>query len=127
MNLAPAMRCAELWSRRSALRGYPVIVFSHPRDVLDALPHKGLALLISDRDMPDIDGIELARSVLELDPDLAVIILTGAPTADSAADSLRMGVVEYLQKPISLELLGTAVQQALTLRSRNMLSRGSGA
>lgn len=98
-------------------------VFSHPQDVLDALPHKGLALLISDRAMPDIDGIELVREVLESDPDLAVIMLTGAPTTRSAADSLRLGVVEYLQKPVSMDLLGDAVQKALTVRSRNIRSR----
>ncbi len=103
--------------------GYPVTVFSHPQDVLDALPHEGLALLISDRAMPDIDGIELVREVLESDPDLAVIMLTGAPTTRSAADSLRLGVVEYLQKPVSMDLLGDAVQKALTVRSRNIRSR----
>ncbi len=76
--------------------------------------------------MPDIDGIELVRQVLELDPELAVIMLTGAPTAHSAADSLRLGVVEYLQKPVSIELLGDAVRKALTVRSRNILSREAG-
>lgn len=107
--------------------GYPVTVFSHPQDVLDALPHKGLALLISDRDMPDIEGIELVREVLESDPDLAVIMLTGAPTARSALDSLRLGVVEYLQKPVSMDLLEDAVEKALTVRSRNILAREAGA
>lgn len=106
--------------------GYPVTVFSHPQDVLDALPHKGLALLISDRDMPDIEGIELARQVLESVPDLAVIMLTGAPTARSAADSLRLGIVEYLQKPVSMDFLGDAVQMALNVRSGNILRREAG-
>ncbi len=100
--------------------GYPVTLFSHPQDVLDALPHQGLALLISDRAMPDIDGIELVRKVLKSEPDLAVIMLTGAPTAESAADSLRLGIVEYLQKPVSLDLLEGAVQLALKVRSRNI-------
>ena len=106
--------------------GYPVTTFGHPQDVLDALPYEGLTLLISDRDMPDIDGIELARLVLELDPDLAVIILTGTPTASSVMESLRLGVVEYLQKPPSIELLAAAVRHALALRIRNILSRGGG-
>ena len=105
--------------------GYPVTLFSHPQDVLDALPHKGLALLISDRAMPDIDGIELVRKVLKSEPDLAVIMLTGAPTAESAADSLRLGIVEYLQKPVSLDLLEGAVQLALKVRSRDILFRES--
>ncbi len=106
--------------------GYPVTVFSHPQDVLDALPHKGLALMISDRDMPDIDGIDLVREVLESVPDLAVIMLTGAPTARSAADSLRLGIVEYLQKPVSMEFLEEAVRMALRVRSGNILRREDG-
>lgn len=109
-------RALEAW-------GYPVTLFAHPQDVIDALPHEGLRLLITDRQMPDIDGIDLARMALEVDPDLAVIMLTGTATADSAMDALRAGVGEYLQKPISPEMLESAVQQAMVARDRNIVIR----
>lgn len=105
--------------------GYPVTAFDDPQDVLDALPHEGLTLLVSDRDMPGIDGIELARRVMEEDPDLAVIMLTGVPTVDSAADSLRLGLVDYLTKPMDIAAMETAVARALSKRSRIILSRES--
>lgn len=105
--------------------GYPVTAFDRPQDVLDALPHEGLTLLVSDRDMPGMDGIELARRVMEEDPDLAVIMLTGVPTVASAADSLRLGLVDYLTKPMDMAALETAVAKALSKRSRSILQRES--
>ncbi len=107
--------------------GYPVAVYSSPEAVLDDLPHEGLTVLVTDLEMPGLDGIELSRLMLAQDPDLAVIVLTGAATVESAGAALHLGLVEYLQKPLGIDLLTEGVGRALRERSRNIFRRESGA
>ncbi len=96
--------------------GYPVETFTDPAVALEAFSERNVSLLLTDKEMPGIDGIELARRAMERDPDLAVIMFTGVPDSSSAADSLRLGLEEYLQKPVDLERLEEAVRRALSRR-----------
>jgi two-component system C4-dicarboxylate transport response regulator DctD len=70
-----------------------------------------------------MDGIELSRQMLANDPDLAVILLTGAATTESAIASLELGLIEYLQKPLGIDLLVDAIGRALRERARNIYRR----
>ena len=103
--------------------GYPVTTFGHPQDALDRLSLDGPTLLLTDKNMPQLDGIELAQRAFEVDPDLAVIVLTGEATVESAADSLRLGVLDYLEKPLDLDKLNEALQHALRKRRQRILNR----
>ena len=91
--------------------------FTDPAVALEAFSARDVSLLLTDKEMPGMDGIELARRAMEHDPDLAVIMFTGVPDASSAADSLRLGLEEYLQKPVDLEKLQEAVRRALSRRA----------
>jgi DNA-binding NtrC family response regulator len=82
-------------------------------------------VLVTDLDMPGMDGIEFSRQMLADDPDLAVIVLTGSATAESAWASLELGLIEYLQKPLGMELLAEAVGRALRERARSIYRRDS--
>ena len=99
-------------------RGYPVEAFTAAEEALDALPGGNVALLISDIAMPGISGIELARRALEEDPSLAIIILTGVPDSTTAVQSLRLGVADYVTKPIEMASLEKVVQRTLLRRAQ---------
>ncbi len=103
--------------------GYPVTAFGDPQDALDRLSLDGPTLLLTDKNMPQLDGIELAQRAFEVDPDLAIIVLTGEATVESAVDSLRLGVVDYLQKPVDVDKLNEALQHALRKRRQGILHR----
>lgn len=98
--------------------GYPVREFLNPVEAGAALAADPPALLISDVVMPDVSGIELACHALEENPQLGVIILTGAGSEDVAVASLRLGVADYLQKPVEVEELDDCVQRVLYRRSQ---------
>jgi putative nucleotidyltransferase with HDIG domain len=100
--------------------GYPVEKFSSPTVALNRIGEGGVALLITDLRMPAMDGIELARRALEEDPDLAILVLTGAADAETAVESLRLGVRDYLTKPIAPDALVEAVDGALRRRRQQL-------
>ncbi len=100
--------------------GYPVESYTSGREALARIREGGIALLITDIKMPDMDGMELASQALEEDPDLAVLVLTGAGDTESAVESLRLGVEDYLQKPVSVDDLVESVGRALRRRSQSL-------
>jgi putative nucleotidyltransferase with HDIG domain len=100
--------------------GYPVETFDSATEALERLTEGGqVALLLTDIFMPDINGIELVRRALEEDPNLAVIVLTGRGDTETAVESLRLGVEDYLNKPISNEDLVESVGRALRHRAQS--------
>jgi signal transduction histidine kinase len=75
------------------------------------------ALVISDLQMPFLDGLGVLQATRARDPDAEVIILTGNPTLESAIGALREGAHDYLLKPVeNLEELRLVVERALTHR-----------
>ncbi len=118
---------AVLRSLSRSLRavGYEVFEFERPLGALSAMTEKRPNLVISDLHMPELSGVELTKKALETDPDLAVLILTGRSTVDSLRDSLRLGVVDYLEKPVENVELFRATAKALRRRSERIFHRES--
>ncbi len=77
----------------------------------DSVPERFVSV-VSDISMPEMDGLELAHKIHELDSDLPIIILTGYPTLETARDGYEHGVYQYLTKPINIEELATCVERA---------------
>jgi putative nucleotidyltransferase with HDIG domain len=104
--------------------GYPVKGFVDPADARRALEAgESVHLLVTDLAMPGIQGIDLIQSALEADPTTVAIVVTGVGEVESAAEALRLGVVDYLLKPVDLTLLGLAVQRALRTRAQSIFHR----
>jgi two-component system, OmpR family, response regulator len=65
-------------------------------------------LVMLDLGLPDIDGLEVLRTLRERGSDVPVIVLTARTEASDRAEALRLGAVEYLTKPLPFpELLGS--------------------
>ena len=71
--------------------------------------------LILDIRMPGMSGIELQEEMKRRGIDLPIIILTGHADIDSAVRTLKMGAVDFLQKPVSPEALFESVDEAVKL------------
>ncbi len=72
--------------------------------------------IVSDYDMPGMDGIEFLRAVRERDPDLPFILFTGKGSEEVASDAISAGVTDYLQKrpgTEQYELLANRIQNAV--------------
>jgi putative nucleotidyltransferase with HDIG domain len=84
--------------------------------------HK-VSLMLSDIRMPGTSGVDLVPQALEIEPDLAILMLTAVNDATSAALCMQRGALDYLTKPIELADLGRAVQRALKRREMQLENR----
>ncbi|MGA0569278.1 sensor histidine kinase [Variovorax sp. VNK109] len=73
-------------------------------------------LLLCDLSMPGIDGMELVRRALVIDPDLACVMITGHASVDNAVQAMRAGAVDYLEKPLRLSIAMPVIERALEIR-----------
>ncbi len=102
--------------------GYEVLEASTGAEALEtaalAQPH----LVISDFNMPEVDGMALLRELHSRRPDLPVILVTGYGTVEHAVEAMKSGAYDYVSKPILDDEMMLVVRRALeerTLRREN--------
>ena len=95
--------------------GYRVSCFQDPRLALDALRAEPQAfdLVVSDFNMPECSGLDVAREVMRIRADLPVAITSGHLSDEQRSDILRRGVREVIHKENTLEELGPLVTRLL--------------
>ena len=94
-------------------RGYEVTTAEHGEAALALIHQRPFDLLLLDLKMPGISGIDVANRARERQPDVAIIMLTGHGSLDSALDSMRLGVFDYLLKTSSPRDVLDRVEAAL--------------
>ncbi len=114
---------------RNALRKFlkqqqfEVFAAASADEALQQLRLHKIALMLSDIRMPGTSGVDLVPQALEIEPDLAILMLTAVNDATSAALCMQRGALDYLTKPIELADLGRAVQRALKRREMQLENR----
>ena len=108
----PAMRrvCARVLEGE----GWTVVVVELGKDAEAAVcDHaQDFDCVVSDVNMPGMDGFAVVAAVRRHDPDLPVLLMTGDPSLDGAVKALDSGAVSYLTKPFSHETLAAGVARA---------------
>ena len=83
--------------------GYAVTCVNDPTQALDALREREYHVAVLDLMMPKLSGIDLLGQIRRVDDDIAVIILTGYPSLESATASIEHEVSAYIRKPFSID------------------------
>jgi putative nucleotidyltransferase with HDIG domain len=102
--------------RYLAREGMTVRTAGSAGEALDQLRTGGAALLLSDIRMPGMSGVELVSAALDVDPDLAIVMLSAANDATTASLCIQRGAMDYITKPFDLADVAGAVQRALRRR-----------
>ena len=97
------------------MHGYTVLTARNGDEALRVFrEHQSdVALVVLDLTMPVMGGVECFRKMKEIDPRVRVVISSGFSSESTAAEVLREGALEYLQKPYDIEDLARVVRKAL--------------
>ena len=87
---------------------------------LKALAKQDFDLLLCDLMMPGMDGIQLLRKALDIDPNLVGIIMTGQGTISSAVEAMKVGAFDYVLKPFNLQTMLPILARAMEVRRLRM-------
>lgn len=88
-----------------------VAQYSNSVEAYEALDIKKPDIILTDICMPNMSGIELARQSMKILPDVKVIIITGYDEFEFALDSIKIGVADYILKPINSTALMDALER----------------
>ncbi len=96
-----------------ALREYRVLQAGSGQEALRVYRKEHVDLILSDVMMPNGTGIELLKQVKQLDPNAAVIIMTGFSEKDVILNALKEDADDFINKPLNLLQLKTSVDKVL--------------
>jgi DNA-binding NtrC family response regulator len=82
-------------------------------EALAKLSQKDFGLMLLDLKMPGMDGMEVLKRVAEIRPDIRIIIITAHGTIESAVDAMKLGAVDFIQKPFSPEQIRQLVSKVI--------------
>jgi DNA-binding NtrC family response regulator len=101
-----------------ARKGYDVLTASSGIEALETLKHKTVHVVILDVKMPGLDGLDTLRAIKRNHPLVAVIMLTGHGTVESAVEGLKSGAIDFLTKPTEIDDLIAKAEEAFAMRQR---------
>ncbi len=103
--------------------GFAVTEAASGMQALTELKRERFELILLDLRMPGMSGSDVVSEALDIDPDLAILMLSGASDATSAAICMQRGAFDYLTKPIELSNLRNAIDRALRRRDTFIQNR----
>ncbi len=86
---------------------------------LDSRPPSGAGCIITDVKMPEVSGIDLLRRLRELEIALPVIVMTGHGDVPLAVEAMKLGAVDFFEKPFDDDALLASVRSALATGDDN--------
>jgi len=94
-------------------RGFDVTEVGNGDDALDAIKGSPFDVVLLDLKMPGKSGIETLRELRKIEPSLPVIILTGHGDFEAAVATIKLDIVDFLQKPVDIDLLATRIHDLI--------------
>ena len=93
--------------------GYRVATATNGKEALKLIRKQPCDIVIADIKLPDISGLEILEMAKELNPETAVIMITGHASLETAVNSINEGAYAYVLKPVDMNELETIIKNAL--------------
>lgn len=94
------------------ISGYKVLAFDSPKAALESFRENPYPIVLTDLNMPEMHGLEFIRSLRKLTPDSEVMVLTGHGEKKEVVEALRLGVSDFIDKPVKIAVLHKVVEKA---------------
>ena len=93
--------------------GYSVTGLAKGTEALETINNGEFDIIITDIRLPDVSGMEILELAKEINPDAAVIMITGYASVETAVDAVNQGAYAYFVKPVNPEEIKTAIANAI--------------
>src|SRR5512139_720700 len=91
----------DSFRRILVLDGYCVDTVEQGKEALGLIQTHSYDFVFTDLKMPEMDGLEVTKSVKHLRPDIDVIVITGYASIETAVETMKYGAMDYVQKPFT--------------------------
>ena len=108
----------EIMAERMTARGMEVVTARSAREAFEKLEKESFDAVILDFMMPEMDGVQALKMLREKKPDLQIILLTGHATVEKGIEAMKLGAMDFLEKPADIEALTEKIKKA---QSQKML------
>jgi PAS domain S-box-containing protein len=92
--------------------GHEVLTFDSPKAALESFVENPFPIVITDLNMPEMHGLELIKQMKKATNDIKIIVLTGYGQKDEVVEALRLGVTDFIDKPVKLKTIQDAVEKS---------------
>jgi EAL domain-containing protein (putative c-di-GMP-specific phosphodiesterase class I) len=117
------VRVAQALVRVLGAAGFDVEIATDGREAMEAVNQRAFDVIISDINMPGMNGIALLRAVRSRDLDVPVILMTGEPTLETAMEAITLGALQYFTKPMNNMEVVKTVERASRLHRLTKIKR----
>ena len=95
----------ETVGQRLELRDFRVDTAADGEKALEKIQNNLYDVIVMDLQMPKLNGIETLEQALAKKPNLQIILLTGHATVQKGVEAMRLGAMDFLEKPVDIEVL----------------------
>lgn len=99
-------------SERMEIRGMNVATASTADAAVSSLDSNDYDAIVLDLQMPDMDGIEMLKVIKKSHPDMQVILLTGQATLEAGVKAMKLGAMDFMEKPADIDSLTEKIKKA---------------
>ena len=107
--------------------GYFIYTASNSKEALDIIESEKINVILLDLKLQDIDGLELYQQIRKINPKVTVIIMTAYGTIESAVNAMKLGIEDYLQKPLNydeLKIMLSRIFEKISLKEELEILQG---
>ncbi|NDV18313.1 response regulator [Pseudodesulfovibrio sp. JC047] len=102
----------ETLSERMKLRGMDVSTAETAGNAVTALDSNEYDAIVLDLQMPDMNGIDMLKVIKKSHPEMQVILLTGQATLEAGIQAMKLGAMDFMEKPADIESLTEKIRKA---------------
>ena len=102
----------ETLSQRIAIRGIEVSSTTSAKRAIEKVAEESYDAIILDLQMPEMDGLEVLKTIKKSNPELQIIVLTGHATVKKAIEAMKLGALDLIEKPVDLDTLMEKIKKA---------------
>lgn len=102
----------EALSERMEARGMQVSTTTSAKDALEEVEKHSYDAVVLDLMMPEMDGLETLVALKKKRPELQIILLTGHATVDKGIEAMKLGAMDFIEKPADLQALTEKIKKA---------------